>query len=73
VGIAVMAGRDTDCNAATVGSILGCALGTAGIPQHWTEPFQDRVRTELMGMPMLQITDLARRTLNVARKNCRHC
>ena len=72
VCIAVMAGRDTDCNAATAGSILGCALGTTGIPRFWTDPFNNTVRTELMGMPTIKITELARRTFDVARKNGRY-
>ena len=66
VGMSVMAGLDTDCNAATVGSIMGCALGTEGIPAHWTEPLNDRIRTELRGMPELRISELAERTCNVA-------
>ena len=71
VGITVMAGMDTDCNGATAGSILGCALGTAGIPQRWTDPLHDTVRTLLKGMPTLRISDLAGRMFEAARKNAR--
>lgn len=45
IGIAVMGGLDTDCNGATAGSILGTALGRAGIPDRWIAPFKGRVRT----------------------------
>ena len=69
VGIAVSAGRDTDCNGATAGSIMGCALGTRGIPRHWTMHLNDTIRTELCGMHELKISDLARRMLTVAKNN----
>jgi ADP-ribosylglycohydrolase len=71
VGISVMAGRDTDCNGATAGSIMGCALGTAGIPRHWTAPLNDTIRTELCGMHVLKISDLARRTLELSKNHVR--
>lgn len=71
LGISVMAGLDTDCTAATVGSVLGCALGTSGIPRHWTEPFHDTIRSDVKGLPRVAITEMARRTLEVARLNVR--
>jgi ADP-ribosylglycohydrolase len=67
IGLAVMAGLDTDCNGATAGSIMGCALGTQGIPAHWIDPFQDRIRTELKGLAELSIRDMAARMCRVAR------
>jgi ADP-ribosylglycohydrolase len=67
IGIAVMAGLDTDCNGATAGSIMGCALGTRGIPSHWTDPFHDRIRTHLKGLSELSISDMAARMHRVAR------
>ncbi|NIN69980.1 MAG: hypothetical protein GTO63_35920 [Anaerolineae bacterium] len=69
LGISVMAGMDTDCNGATVGSIMGCALGGRAIPDHWVRPLNDRVRVELKGMTELSISELARRTHDVARRN----
>ena len=71
LGISVMAGLDTDCNAATTGSIMGCAVGTAGIPSHWTAPLHNRVRTDLKGIPELSLSDLAQRTAAVAARNAR--
>ncbi len=35
---AVNCGYDTDCTGATLGSVLGIAMGTAGIPARWREP-----------------------------------
>jgi len=68
IGIAVMAGLDTDCNGATAGSILGCALGTRGIPAHWTDPFNDRISTHLKGLSELSISEMAERMYRVARR-----
>jgi len=72
VTIGVMAGMDTDCNGATLGSIMGAALGTRGIDRRWTEPLNDTIRTELLRMHELRISDLARRTFEVAKGNCRY-
>lgn len=41
--LATQAAFDTDCNAATAGSVAGMILGAAGIPAVWTEPFGDRL------------------------------
>ncbi|XHR31187.1 MAG: ADP-ribosylglycohydrolase family protein [Chthoniobacteraceae bacterium] len=41
--LAVNAGYDTDCTAATVGATLGLALGKGGIPQHWIDPIGESV------------------------------
>jgi len=66
IGIAVMSGLDTDCNGATAGSIMGCALGTGGIPASWTDPFHDRITTHLKGLSEIAISDLARRMHQLA-------
>lgn len=42
---AVNCGDDTDCTAATVGSILGIVLGEEGIPTDWKEYIGDRIIT----------------------------
>jgi len=68
IGLAVMAGLDTDCNGATAGSIMGCALGTQGIPAHWTNPFNDRIRTHLKGLSEVRISEMAERMYRVARQ-----
>jgi len=68
IGLAVMPGLDTDCNGATAGSIMGCALGTQGIPATWTDPFHDRIRTHLKGLSEVRISDMAERMYQVARR-----
>ena len=71
VGIAVMAGLDTDCNGATAGSIMGCALGTGGIPAHWTAPLHDTIRSQVKDMPQVRITEMAARLFEAAKANAR--
>ena len=68
LGITVMAGLDTDCTGATVGSIMGCARGAKGIPNEWIEPFQDTIRTEVKGMPEVRITEVAHRLHVLAKR-----
>lgn len=42
---AVNCGDDTDCTAATVGSVMGIMYGTAGIPKDWSEHIGDNIIT----------------------------
>lgn len=42
---AVNCGEDTDCTAATLGSIWGILYGTEGIPQKWLDPIGDEIKT----------------------------
>ncbi len=71
IGITVMAGLDTDCTGATAGSVMGCALGTAGIPDYWTAPLNDTVRSDVKGMPEVRISEMAARMFGVAKENAR--
>ena len=50
---------DTDCNGATVGSILGMMHGTDGIDSRRTEPLDDTLHTTLQGHDTVQISNLA--------------
>jgi ADP-ribosylglycohydrolase len=68
VGNAVMSGWDTDCNGATVGSVAGVLLGTAGLPQHLIGPLENRTRSALFGFDNSRVTDLAERTYILARQ-----
>ena len=70
--IATMAGMDTDCNAATAGSIMGLAVGAGGIDRRWTEPLDDTLHTQLVDHHVVRISDLARRTWQIADGNCRY-
>ena len=71
IGIATMAGMDTDCNAATAGSIMGIAAGAQGIPPHWKAPLNDALQSQLAGLQTVKISEIAHRTYEIARRNCR--
>jgi len=60
---AVSGGFDTDCNGATVGSILGTMLGRQSIPEKWAAPLHNSVRSSLAGFDNSSIDDLISRTL----------
>ena len=61
--LAVMGGHDTDCNGATAGSIAGMILGANGLPDKWTGPLNDSLKSAVMGFDDTRISDLARRTV----------
>ncbi len=65
VSLAVTAGLDTDCNGATVGSVVGAIIGADAIPDHWKGPLNDRLESLVAGDTDAAISDLARRTLAV--------
>ena len=61
--MSVEVGFDTDCNAATVGSILGMANGIDCIPEYWTKPINDRLYTDIFGVGAVKISDRIEMTL----------
>jgi ADP-ribosylglycohydrolase len=63
---AVAAGFDTDCNAATVGSVLGLFVGQDGVPGSWTDPLGDHVRTALASRPCPSLDWLVTETAALA-------
>lgn len=63
IGYAVMAAMDTDCNGATVGSVVGMLCGARSVPAHFTEPLGDKLRTDIVGNAFVSISDMARRTI----------
>lgn len=67
VGTAVMGGWDTDCNGATVGSVLGVMLGADNIPPHWTTPLNNEIESYIPGQNGRSITDLAQKITKMAR------
>ena len=68
IGLAVEAGFDTDCNAATVGSIIGMSLGIDAIPTHWKTPLADRLKSGIDGYDLPRISDLATKTTSFANR-----
>lgn len=72
VCMAVETGFDTDCNGATVGSVLGMMLGKGGIPADFSEPLCDTLNTTLFGVGTLKISDCAERTLlHILKNQCK--
>lgn len=65
LGYAVMAAMDTDCNGATVGSLVGMITGAKNIPAHFTAPIADTLRTNIVGNSTVRISDLVKRTLDL--------
>ena len=61
--MAVETGFDTDCNGATVGSILGMANGIQSIPKYWTKPINDTLHTSIFGVDTVKILERVKMTL----------
>jgi ADP-ribosylglycohydrolase len=72
ISIAASAGFDTDCNAATAGSIVGLLRGAAALgnqaPQ-WITPLRDHLRSSVRDHPKVPISILAKRTAHLAHQS----
>ncbi|MBU5673760.1 ADP-ribosylglycohydrolase family protein [Paenibacillus brevis] len=64
----VYGGMDTDCNGATVGSIMGAKLGADQLPSSWIEPLNDTLYADLIGFDPVSISSLAERSYQVFLK-----
>lgn len=67
IAVGTISGFDTDCNSATIGSILGVVLGADALPKQWVEPLHDTIKSGVDGFGIVAISDLARRTLKLCR------
>jgi ADP-ribosylglycohydrolase len=67
IGIAVLGALDTDCNGATVGSIIGMMLGAEALPQKWISPLNDRLKSGVDGFGLVKISEMAARTVNIIK------
>lgn len=65
---AVQACFDTDCNGATVGSILGMMLGASNLPKKWIAPLNDTLQTGVAGYHRVKISGLAQQTVNLINR-----
>ena len=61
--MAVEQGFDTDCNGATVGSILGMRGGMHVIGEEWLAPLHGKLRTSIFGYELVDIEMLVERTM----------
>ena len=59
---AVQAAYDTDCNGATVGSVVGILNGADRIDPQWTEPFPNGLHTQIDGYQIVTVDQLASKT-----------
>ena len=66
--LAVEAGFDTDCNGATVGSIIGMIYGYDVIEEQWIEPINGVLETQILGHDKALIDDLVAKTLEHIEK-----
>jgi ADP-ribosylglycohydrolase len=63
--LSVQAAFDTDCNGATVGSVIGIMLGTGVIPAYWSDAFFNKLRTSVEGYNLVTIDELAESTIKM--------
>jgi len=63
----VMPGFDTDCNGATVGSIMGAIIGAKDMPQKWIAPMNDTLITGLHGYNKVSLTEMAKLTMELIK------
>ncbi len=69
IEISVMCGFDTDCNASSIGTILGVFGGLEGVPERYREPIRDTVI--LSGVSgYLNIVDLPSLARDLAETAC---
>lgn len=59
---------DTDCNGATVGSILGIIHGRRALPARWADPINDTLHTGVNGYHIVKLEQMARESVAVARQ-----
>ena len=63
VCIAVETAFDTDCNGATVGSILGMRRGIDCIDDYWKKPVNGKIHTSIFGVDTVDIEKAVNKTL----------
>lgn len=60
---AVQTGFDTDCNAATAGSVIGMMKGMSAVGREWTDPIHGKLDTQIFGVGKVNIDDRIELTL----------
>ena len=68
IGMATEIGFDTDCNAATAGSVLGVMMGAENLPDKWISPLNDSLQSGVDGLGSVKISEMAKRTLKTAKE-----
>jgi ADP-ribosylglycohydrolase len=65
---AVTCAFDTDCNGATVGSVVGLVLGATRMPHKWIGPIRDTLQTGIHGMFEVKLSGVARQSCDLVAK-----
>lgn len=66
---AVSCGLDTDCNGATVGSVLGAIVGSKNLPEKWIRPINDTIESGVSGYNLSRVSELAKETMEILNKS----
>ncbi len=61
--MAVQPAFDTDCNGATVGSVIGMRNGKSAIGEEWTKPVENTIHTSILGVGTVKISDMVEKTI----------
>ena len=61
--LSVQTGFDTDCNGATVGSVIGMRNGMGGVGEEWTAPTNGYFQTNLCGYDKASIEECVEKTM----------
>lgn len=64
----VQPGFDTDCNGATVGSVMGIVSGRKAMPSYWADHIKDTLYTGVTGYHQVKLNDITRDSLEIIRK-----
>ncbi len=65
--LAVSQAFDTDCNGATVGSVIGLAKGFKALPSEWTDKVSSTLFTDIFGFEKVSIDEMAAKTYDMLR------
>lgn len=65
---AMCVGWDTDCNGATIGSLMGAMLGAKQLPKHWVDPLHDTLYSAIPDFHPVSISACARRSVALFEK-----
>ena len=67
--IAVSMAFDTDCNGATVGSVLGMRGGLDAVGEYWKSPVNGKIHTSIFGVGTVSIEDAVKKTFSHIKKD----
>lgn len=68
LSLAVSSGYDTDCNGATVGSVIGLKNGISSIPNKWITKLNGLIKTDIKNKETIKIDDFVSETIELANK-----